>query len=151
MVKNRWGIIIGGAILIVMLMLGSFSIGVYLGRLGTNQEAPRNDAAAPPPIPPQDPLQEKVGEEFQINNPDLVGRLRFVGKDGIQLITEQGNKFVIVDEDTRVWNWSGETLQVRDLGRYDILAVYGDFIQDDGRQLRAELIVRLPPRQPNNP
>jgi len=152
MAKNRWGIIIGGAILIVMLMLGSFSIGVYFGRLGTNQEAPRdNAAAAPPPIPPQNLLQEKVGEELQINNPDLVGRLRFVGKDGIQLITEQGNKFVIVDEDTRVWNWSGETLQVRDLGRYDILAVYGDFIQDDGRQLRAELIVRLPPRQPNNP
>jgi hypothetical protein len=151
MAKNRWGFIIGGAILIVMLMLGSFSLGVYFGRLGTNQEAPREDAAGPPPIPPQNLLQEKVGEELQINNPDLVGRLRFVGKDGIQLITEQGNKFVIVDEDTRVWNWSGETLQVRDLGRYDILAVYGDFIQDDGRQLRAELIVRLPPRQPNNP
>ena len=151
MAKNRWGIIIGGAILIVMLMLGSFSIGVYLGRLGMNQEAPRHDAAAPPAIPPQNPLQEKVGEDIQINNPDLVGRLRFVGKDGIQLITEQGNKFVIVDEDTRVWNWSGETLQVRDLGRYDILAVYGNFIQDDGRQLRAELIVRLPPRPQDNP
>jgi hypothetical protein len=147
MAKNRWGIIIGGALLIVMLMLGSFSIGVYLGRLGTNQEAPKDNApaAAPPPIPPQNLLQEKIGEDIQINNPDLVGRLRFVGKDGIQLITEQGNKFVIVDEDTRVWNWSGETLQVRDLGRYDILAVYGDFIQDDGRQLLAELIVRLPP------
>jgi hypothetical protein len=151
MAKNRWGIIIGGGILILMLMLGSFSIGVYLGRLGTNQNAPRDDAATLPSIPPQNPLQEKVGEDIQINNPDLVGRLRFVGKDGIQLITEQGNKFVIVDEDTRVWNWSGETLQARDLGRYDILAVYGDFIQDDGRQLRAELIVRLPPRQPNNP
>ncbi|MEE9513063.1 MAG: hypothetical protein V3V46_03210, partial [Anaerolineales bacterium] len=66
-------------------------------------------------------------------------------------ITEQGNKFVIVDEDTRLWNWSGETLQLRDLGRYDILAVYGDFIHDDGRQLRVDLIVRLPPRQPANP
>jgi len=151
MAKNRWGIIIGGALLIVMLMLGSFSIGVYLGRLGTNQEAPRDDAAAPPPIPPQNPLQEKVGDDIQINNPDLVGRLKFVGKDGIQLTTEQGNKFVIVDEDTRVWNWSGETLQLRELGRYDILAVYGDFKQDVGRQLRAELIVRLPPRQPANP
>ncbi len=49
------------------------------------------------------------------------------------------------------WNWSGETLQLRDLRRYDILAVYGDFIQDDGRQLLANLIIRLPPRQPNNP
>jgi hypothetical protein len=29
--------------------------------------------------------------------------------------------------------------------------VYGDFIQDDGRQLLANLIIRLPPRQPNNP
>ena len=148
MAKNRWGIIIGGVLLIVMLMLGSFSIGVYLGRLGRNQEAL---AAAPPPIPPQNPLQEKVGDDIQINNPDLVGRLKFVGKDGIQITTEQGNKFIIVDEDTRVWNWSGETLQLRDLGRYDILAVYGDFIQDDGRQLRAELIVRLPHRQPTNP
>ncbi len=151
MAKNRWGIIIGGVLLIVMLMLGSFSIGVYLGRLGRNQEALRDDAAAPPPIPPQNPLQEKVGDDIQINNPDLVGRLKFVGKDGIQITTEQGNKFIIVDEDTRVWNWSGETLQLRDLGRYDILAVYGDFIQDDGRQLRVELIVRLPPRQPTNP
>ena len=151
MAKNRWGIIIGGALLIVMLMLGSFSMGVYLGRLGTNQEAPRDAAAAPPPIPPQNPLQEKIGEDIQINNPDLVGRLKFVGKDGIQLITEQGNKFVTVDEGTRVWNWSGETLLLRDLGRYDILSVYGDFIEDDGRQLRAELIVRLPPRQSNNP
>ena len=152
MAKNRWGIIIGGALLIVMLMLGSFSIGVYLGRLGTKQEAPREDAAAAlPSIPPQNPLQEKVGKNIQINNPDLVGRLKFVGKDGIQLTTEQGNKFVMVNKDTRVWNWSGETLQLRDLGRYDILAVYGDFIQDNGRQLSAELIVRLPPRQPNNP
>ena len=151
MAKNRWGIIIGGVLLIVMLMLGSFSIGVYLDRLGTNQEAPRDDAAASMPIPPQNPLQGKVGEDIQINNPDLVGRLKFVGKDGIQLTTEYGNRFVIVDEDTRVWNWSGETLQLRDLGRYDILAVYGDFIHDDGRQLRADLIVRLPPRQPANP
>ncbi len=151
MAKNRWGIIIGGVLLIVMLMLGSFSIGVYLGRLGSNQEAPRDDTSAPPPIPPQNTLQGKVGEDIQINNPDLVGRLKFVGKDGIQLITEQGNKFVIVDEDTRLLNWSGETLQLRDLGRYDILAVYGDFIHDDGRQLRADLIVRLPPRQPAKP
>jgi len=58
---------------------------------------------------------------------------------------------VTVDESTRVWNWSGETLQLRDLGRYDILAVYGKFIEANGRQLRADLIVRLPPRQPNNP
>lgn len=117
MAKNRWGIIIGGALLIVMLMLGSFSIGVYLGRLGTNQESPRDDTSALPPIPPQNPLQEKVGDDIRINNPDLVGRLRFVGKDGIQLTTEQGNKFIIVDDDTRLWNWSGETLQLRDLGR----------------------------------
>lgn len=150
MAKDRWGIVIGGILLIVMLMLGSFSIGVYLGRLGTKQEAPGNDAAAPPSIPPQNSLQEKVGDDIQIHNPDLVGRLKFVGKDGIQLTTEEGNKFVTVDEDTRLWNWSGETLQLRDLGRYDILAVYGDFI-DDGRQLRAELIVRLPPRNPGNP
>ncbi len=151
MAKNRWGIIIGGILLIVMLMLGSFSIGIYLGRLGTNQEAPRDNAVAPPSIPPQNPLQEKVGEDIQVNNPDLVGRLKFVGKDGIQLTTEQGNKFIVVEEETRVWNWSGETLQLRDLRRYDILAVYGDFIQDDGRQLLANLIIRLPPRQPNNP
>ena len=150
MAKDRWGIVIGGILLIVMLMLGSFSIGVYLGRLGTKQEAPGNDAAAPPSIPPQNSLQEKVGDDIQIHNPDLVGRLKFVGKDGIQLTTEEGNKFVTVDEDTRLWNWSGETLQLRDLGRYDILAVYGDFI-DDGRQLLAELIVRLPPRNPGNP
>ena len=150
MAKDRWGIVIGGILSIVMLMLGSFSIGVYLGRLGTKQEAPGNDAAAPPSIPPQNSLQEKVGDDIQIHNPDLVGRLKFVGKDGIQLTTEEGNKFVTVDEDTRLWNWSGETLQLRDLGRYDILAVYGDFI-DDGRQLRAELIVRLPPRNPGNP
>ncbi|HUS84489.1 MAG TPA: hypothetical protein VMX56_05055 [Anaerolineales bacterium] len=150
MAKDRWGIVIGGILLIVMLMLGSFSIGVYLGRLGTKQEAPGNDAAAPPSIPPQNSLQEKVGDDIQIHNPDLVGRLKFVGKDGIQLTTDEGNKFVTVDEDTRLWNWSGETLQLRDLGRYDILAVYGDFI-DDGRQLHAELIVRLPPRNPGNP
>jgi len=151
MAKNRWGFIIGGALLIVMLMLGSFSIGIYLGRLGTDQGSPRDEPQAPPPIPPQNPLQEKVGEDIQINNPDLVGRLKFVGKDGIQLITEQGNRFVIVDKDTRLWNWSGETLQLRDLGRYDILAVYGSFTQDGGRQLLADLIVRLPPRQPNDP
>lgn len=151
MVKNRWGIIIGGVILIIMLMLGSFSIGVYLGRLGTKQEPPKDIETTRVPMLPQNDLQEKAGGEIQINNPELVGRLMFVGKDGIQLTTEEGKKFVIVDEDTRVWNWSGETLQLRDLGRYDILAVYGDFIQEGGRQLRADLIVRLPPRQPVNP
>jgi hypothetical protein len=46
---------------------------------------------------------------------------------------------------------AGSSLTLADLHLGDLLAIYGEITPGDGQRFLAERILRLPPREPNQP
>ncbi|MGD2252139.1 MAG: hypothetical protein PVF70_04405 [Anaerolineales bacterium] len=155
MAESRWQIIIGAVILMLMLLVGAFSLGVYIGEHGWTRQGLRyqpgpGDAQvqAPGPPPNQGPAQVPGNQSFpgQVGDePDLVGRIRRLSPDGIELATPQGPRMIEWGAEVIVEDRQGVRLTPRDLKRDDIVAIFGEFIPGDGGRLVAHLIVRLPP------
>jgi hypothetical protein len=148
MAENRWQIIVGALVLLLMLLTGSFSLGVYVGEHGWTREGLRYQpgqgqppAAGPRAAPP----------DAAIGRPDIIGRVRSLSAEGLDLATPDGPKLVDLNDDTRVEDVQGASLNLDDLQPGDIVAVFGDFIAGDGRRLLASRIVRLPPGPPGQP
>jgi hypothetical protein len=147
MAENRWQIILGAVILMVVLLVGAFSVGVYIGRHGWTSESlqfqPEGPGGQPGNIPdvPQGPS----------DRPNIIGRVRALSPLGLQLATQDGPRTVEVNQDTRVTDVDGFPLTLVDLRLGDLLAIYGDFTPGDGQRLLAERILRLPPREPPQP
>ena len=149
MAENRWQIIIGAVMLLLILLTGAFSLGVDIGRHGLRQEGLHYQPSQPgdklEPLPADRPWNLQLGE------PDLIGLIRVISPQGIQLATQEGPRLLEADEATRVLDTEGQLLKLADLHLGDIVAVFGDFTPGDGRHLLATHIVRLPPRQPPQP
>ena len=152
MAENRWQIIIGAGVLLLMLLAGSFSLGVYFGRHGLSQEglqyqpAQQNPQAPPPEREPQN---QPAG--IPEGKPNLLGRLRQVTPKGIELATENGIRFVAIDEETKFLDNAGNPLSGSDLKPGDILVIFGDFSMNEGQQLLAFTIVRRQQRPTPQP
>lgn len=142
MVTNRKLIIAGGVVLILVLLIGAFSLGVYIGRYGVTTEGLHYQAA----IPQIDRSRLTRPEGIPEVEPDIVGMIRASSRDGIQIATKQGPKWIEIDANTSVLEISGEELHVKDLRRSDLIAVFGELTIDDGSTLLATYIVRLPQR-----
>ncbi|MGD8553898.1 MAG: hypothetical protein PVJ07_00390 [Anaerolineales bacterium] len=147
MAESRWQIIIGAVILMLMLLAGAFSLGVHIGKHGWTREGLRYQpgpgdpgAQGPGQVPGNQPFPGQAGEE-----PDLVGRIRRLSADGIELATPQGPRMVEWGAEVIVEDRQGARLAPRDLKRDDIVAIFGEFIPGDGGRLVAHYIVRLPP------
>ena len=148
MAENRWQIILGAVVLLVVLLTGAFSLGIYVGRHGWGEDGLRYQPAGPegqPGAPPGGP------QDFAVDPPDLVGRIRALSQLGIQLATQDGPRIVEVSENTRVEDKDGAPLTLSDLRLGDLIAVFGDFTPGDGQRLVASQIVRLPERKPQQP
>ena len=149
MVENRWQIIIGAVMLLLMLLTGAFSLGVYIGRHGLSQEGLRYQPDQPGGMP--EPLPADRPRNLQLGEPDLIGLIRDISPQGIQLATQEGPKLLETNDATQVFDTDGQPLKLADLRLGDVVAVFGDFIPGDGRHLLATHIVRLPSRQPPQP
>jgi hypothetical protein len=148
MAENRWQIILGAVVLLVILLTGAFSLGIYVGRHGWGDDGLRYQPAGPeggPGAPPDNP------QDFAVNPPDLVGRIRALSQLGIQLATQVGPRIVEVSENTRVEDKDGTPLKLTNLRLGDLVAVYGEFTPGNGQRLVASQIVRLPEREPQQP
>jgi len=150
MVENRWQIIVGAVVLLLMLLVGTFSLGIYIGRHGLSREGLRYQPAsqANPQAPPQglNPQDRPAG--IPQGQPDLLGRLRRGSREGLELVTENGIRYVAIDGDTKFVDEAGNSLQGTDLQIGDILAIFGEFSVNEGQQLLASVILRLPERSP---
>ena len=144
MAANRKLIITGGVILILVLLIGAFSLGVYIGRYGVSAEGIRYQASRG--IPQVDRSRLTRPEGIPVGEPDISGMIRATTRDGIQLATQQGPKWIKVDENTSIMEISGSELNLSDLHPRDLIAVFGEFSIDDGSNLLATHIVRLPQR-----
>ena len=149
MAENRWQIAIGAVVLMLMLFIGTFSLGVYIGRHGLSREGLRYQPAQQ--VNPQgvDPANRPPG--IPQGEPDLIGRLRSGSQRGIELATRNGVRFAAIDENTKLLNQRGEALERTDIRAGDILAIYGEFNINEGQQLLANVIVRIPDQQPLQP
>jgi hypothetical protein len=150
MAENRWQIAIGAVVLLLMLLAGAFSIGVYVGRHGLSREGLQYQPETQADIP-QDRVSANRPEGIPAGQPDLTGKLRSVLEQGLELATQQGIRFITIDEETRFVDGNGGTIDVSDLHAGDVLAIFGDFTADEGRRLLANVIVRLPLRSQPQP
>jgi hypothetical protein len=148
MAENRWQIILGAVVLLVILITGAFSLGIYVGRHGWDEGGLRYQPAGPEGQPggPLGGPQDLAGDR-----PDLTGRIRALSQLGIQLATQNGPRIIEVNEDTRVVDEGGAALTLSDLRLGDLIAIFGDFTPGDGQRLLASHIVRLLERNPQQP
>ena len=110
MVENRWQIILGAGILLLMLLAGTFSIGVYIGRHGLSREGLQYQPlqqANPQVIHPNRPASIPEGE------PDIIGRLRTTSRQGIEVATQNGIRFVLIDQETKLLDERGGKIRKR--------------------------------------
>ena len=142
MVANRKLIIAGGVVLSLVLLIGVFSLGVYIGRYGITAEGLHYQSAGRMPQVDRSRLTRPEG--IPEGEPDIVGMIRGGSRDGIQIATQQGPKWIKLDIDTSIMEISGAELNKTDLHPRDLIAVFGDFSIDDGSTLLATYIVRLP-------
>jgi hypothetical protein len=123
------------------LLAGAFSVGVYVGRYGLTAQGLRlqpSDANQPVGVPqPQGP-----GEE-----PALIGRLLRALPEGLNLATQQGRRFVAVDDATEWVDHQGRPLDPQSLQAGDMIAIFGQF-EEGGNRLVAKRVVRLPDQPP---
>lgn len=166
MAANRWKLIsvsVGGALLLAMLLASSFSLGVYVGKHGWTRDglsysgpggmgnannrpaqggnAPGGPALSGTPQVPQAPASLPPGR------PNLTGRILRIQPQSIQVTSSTGPRMVVLTAETRFLEQDGREIGLKDLLKGDVIAVYGIFIGDGGGELRADFVVRLPPKE----
>ena len=150
MAANRWQIGLGALILALMLLTAAFSLGVYVGRHGLSREGLRLSGPAPGgPAPGRnDNGLRPPGLEAE---PQVVGRVRAITPEGLELATRDGPRFVRLDESTQVREFDGAPASLTELRSGDMVAIFGELSAVDRRQLVATRIVRLPQTPPGQP
>jgi hypothetical protein len=138
MVENRWQIAVGAVVLLLALLAGAFSVGVYVGRYGLTAQGLRlqpSDANRPAGnLPPG-----------QGAEPALIGRLVQFREDGLDLATQQGRRFVSINHETEWLDPQGRSIESESLQPGDLIAIFGQF-DEGGNRLLAERVVQLPPQ-----
>jgi hypothetical protein len=158
--KRAW--VIGGVVLLeLMLLVAVFALGVYFGRYGPTREglvyAGPGGARARPAQQQQRQEERPEGQQRQVQPgglpqlppgltepPQLIGRVRNISPERLDLATADGPRPVLIDEQTTCRDYQGIKLNLRRLRQGMVVAVYGER-SPDGRSLIASEIVVLPP------
>jgi len=102
--------IAGGAFIIVAVMvIGAFSIGVYVGKRGWTAGPPSvmGPGGPPPPQGGQPPAAPR--ESLPKGKPDLIGVVQSITRRSVTIRTGEGSRLVLVGDETRVrWHDNGE-------------------------------------------
>ncbi len=153
MVENRWQIVLGSVILLLLLLTGAFSLGVYVGEHGLTRRGLtyQPDPGAVPQGGPGQPQGQAPGPGQDGGRPALIGRILDVSAEGLELATQDGRRRVELHDRTVIMELNGPSLQLSDLANWDIVAIYGEMIAGDGGRLLAQVVVRLPPNPPTAP
>jgi hypothetical protein len=135
----------GAGILLLLLfhVVIAFALGVYVGRYGLTREGLTLQGPGNVERPPAGAAPDRPGT----GQPAVLGRIRRVGREMLDLATREGPRQVMVDAGTRVRDSTGAILNLEDLSPGQIVAVFGVRI-DGGQGLQADLIVILPQGEP---
>lgn len=149
MVANRGLIVLGAVLIALILICGSCSVGVYVGRYGLSAQGLR--------LAPNIPNQPVMGADnvrpprFPTGDPDVIGLLRTGSQDGLVLATREGLREIQFNQQTIILETGGRILRLHDLRPGDILAVYGEWNANKTDQLVATTIIRIQSIPPNQP
>jgi len=150
MVSNRWQYVIGLIIIVGMLVAAAFSLGVYVGEHGWLERGIQEGVNPGMMLPPQGNRppdgQTQPNAPQPEREPDLFGRLEQVNDALMILETPEGTRQVLFNAETIFRKPGGEELTVDDLRQGDILAIFGRFNQEGGRELIAAVVYILPSR-----
>jgi hypothetical protein len=140
----------GAFIIVAIMVIGAFSMGIYVGERGWTAGPPSIAGvgkAQPPQGPKQEPGKQPPAprEPLPKGKPDLIGLVQSVARRSVTIKTGEGPRLVLVNDETRVRWHDDREARLADLRRNMAVAVFGQF-GDDGRTLVAELIVILPPK-----
>jgi hypothetical protein len=136
----------GAIIMAGMIAIVSFSLGVYIGEQGWTWQPPSVAGPGSEGRPAGEPQQPQVAGG-QTPRADLIGAVRRVSADSLELGTPEGLRTVLVDGETRLVRRVGgqeEPVRWSDLQRGTRVAVFGEF-GGDGRALTAQLVVVVSP------
>ncbi len=137
--QQRILITIGGCLLVAMMVLGAFSLGVYVG--SGRDTSPR---LGPGPGPAPGALQGQPPGPDMPRLPDIVGRIENASGDTLTIATAQGFRTVQTDQDTRIVRQDGSDDSRDDLRPGRSVAVIGA-PSADGRSFLAEIIALVEP------
>ncbi len=166
MAANRFKLIsvsVGGAVLLLMLLASSFSLGVYVGEHGWTREglsysgpnAGKQPGVGNPQAPaggfPNGPAQSGTQPApfpagLPAGRPNLIGRILRIQPQSLQVASADGPRAVLLTAETRFLEQDGSDIGLKDLQKGDAVAVYGVFAGDGG-ELRADFVIRLPPKE----
>ncbi len=148
----------GAFIIVAVMVIGAFSMGIYVGERGWTAEPPSIAGAGraqPPqgqrvepgkqPPAPAEPLPKGTVLSLPKGKPDLIGLVQSVAGRSVTIKTGEGSRLVLVSDETRVRWHDDREASLADLRRNMAVAVFGQF-GDDGRTLVANVIVILPPK-----
>ena len=151
-VGRKWLLGIGIGLLGTMLLIASFSLGVFVGERGMTREKLQPAGLGGVPAAPQQPAQHVPPDRPQEGNqvPVLRGIVRRFSRDLITIETQDGTKLVQVSSDTAVrLTENGEREGSLDDVKPGVgVAVIGR-MDPDARMLRADTIVVFPLPQGN--
>jgi hypothetical protein len=133
----------GAVLLISLMVLASFSLGVYVGHQGLLMGSLGNFGARPEPVQPLQQAPPSQPENLREARPALVGRVAGITNEGLFVRTADGLRLVEVNEQTAVRDRQGGELPLDELRQGVNVAVFGAF-SDDGRTLTAHIIVLVP-------
>ncbi|MBL7063721.1 MAG: hypothetical protein ISS49_05855 [Anaerolineae bacterium] len=140
----------GAFIIVAIMVIGAFSLGVYVGERGWTAGSPSMAGVGEQP-PPQgqrvEPGKQPTAprEPLPKETPDLIGVVQSVARRSVTIKTGEGPRLVLVSDETRVERAGGQEASLADLRRNVPVAVFGEF-SDDGHTLVASVIVILPPK-----
>jgi len=146
-VGRKWLLGIGIGLLGTMLLIASFSMGVFVGERGVMREKLQPGGPGGGPAAPQQPVQPAPPDNRQEGDqvPVLKGIVRRLSQDLITIETKDGTKMVQVFSDTVVrLTENGEREgSLEDVKPGVGVAVIGR-MDSDARMLQADTIVVFP-------
>jgi hypothetical protein len=169
MVKDRTLVVIGMIVLVGMLLTAAFALGVYIVEHGWTRQglqyqpgagkqppAPQGGKKPPlngePPARGQPPANQRPPQGsaqpggLPPGRPQVVGLIRVVALDALELATGDGRRLVHLLPVTRYAAGNGEPLRLEDLKIGGVVGVYGWLVDGPPREFIADVVVLLLPK-----
>ena len=143
----------GAAIVVLIMVVGAFSLGVYVGHGGlaqgpptiasTNRLAePKKQSGAPGGTGGPQPVSPQALPQ---GRPDLIGTVDSLVAGSLTVRTPDGSRLVQIGEDVEIQLPDGRQIETDKLRRGVPVAIYGERT-NGGHTMQADLIVVLPPK-----
>jgi hypothetical protein len=138
---------LGLLIIIGMIAIGSFSLGIYIGKSGWDLKQP---SMFNPEQQPRDMGDPQQPDGDLPPKPDLVGKVINLNFKSIEVATRNGLRSVVISAETiylKQINGTTKPASLDEIQNGTNLAIIGE-LNTENRLLQAEIVVILPDRDP---